>query len=334
MAKVKIGIIGLGVGERHLMVYEQHPECEISCVCDFSKEKQAEIRKKYPHISVIENADELLDNDQIQIVSIASYDNFHCEQIIKAINNGKHVFVEKPLCLFEDEARKIKKALYAHPEISLSCNFVLRTSPRFQELKQSIETGKMGDLFSIEADYNYGRIHKIINGWRGSLPFYSVVYGGAVHVIDLILWMTGKNVVEVLGYGNNIATKNTKFKYNDFVSALLKFEDEMIARISANFACMFPHFHCVAVYGTKATFINDLPDARLYTSRDPSVIYQKVRTPYKGVDKGEILSSFIDSVMGVREQSVSSEEVFKVMSICFAIEKAIKTGQTVIVDYI
>lgn len=334
MAKLKVGVIGLGVGERHLMVYKKHHECEVSCVCDFSKEKRAKIQKKYPNISVIKNADELLDNKQIQIVSIASYDNFHYEQIIRAINRGKHVFVEKPLCLFEDEARKIKRALSEHPEISLSCNFVLRTSPRFKELKQNIKAGKMGDLFSVEADYNYGRVQKIIDGWRGSLPFYSVVYGGAVHMIDLILWMTGKNVIEVMGYGNNIATKNTKFKYNDFVSALLKFEDGMIARVSSNFACMFPHFHCVAVYGTKATFVNDLPDARLYTSRDPSVIYQKIRTPYKGADKGEILSSFIDSIVGIREQNVSSEEVFKVMSICFAIEKAIKTGQIVTVDYI
>lgn len=334
MTKIKVGIIGLGIGEQHLLVYDQHPECEVFCVCDFSKDKRAEIRKKYPHISIIENADELLENEQIQIVSIASNDNFHYGQIIKAIHNGKHVFVEKPLCLFEDEARKIKKALCAHPEISMSCNFVLRTSPRFQELKQNIDNGKMGDLFSIEADYNYGRIHKIIDGWRGNIPFYSVVCGGAVHMIDLILWMTGKNVVEVLGYGNNIATKNTKFKYNDFVSALLMFEDGMIARISSNFACMFPHFHCVALYGTEATFINDLPDARLYTSRDPSIEYQKIKTPYKGINQGKILSDFIDYIIGVRKQNVSSEEVFRVMSICFAIEKAVEIGQAVIVDYI
>ena len=115
----------------------------------------------------------------------------------------------------------------------------------------------MGDIFYLEGDYNYGRLNKILDGWRGKLDFYSIIYGGAVHLADLIIWLTGKKVVEVFTYGNDIITSNTNFKYNDFAVSLLKFEDKSIAKISSNFGCIFPHFHGLLIYGSKATFIND-----------------------------------------------------------------------------
>lgn len=334
MDNLNVGIVGLGVGERHLKIYQEHANCTVVAAADFSKDKCDEVLERHPELNLANSADEILTNPDINLVSIASYDNFHCEQIITAINNGKHVFVEKPLCLFEEEAKQIRQALNDNPDVSLSCNFVLRTSPRFRELKDNVKAGNYGEIFSIEADYNYGRIHKIIDGWRGKLPFYSVVYGGAVHMIDLVLWMTGVKVLEVVAYGNNIATQETDFKFNDFATALLKCDNGMIIKTAANFACVYPHFHCLNVYGTEGTFVNDLPNARLYKSRDPNDGYESIETLYKGSDKGYVLNSFIDSILKTGEVEVEQEDVFEVMSICFAIEKSIKENKTIKVDYI
>ena len=51
--------------------------------------------------------------------------------------------------------------------------------------------GDLGRVYYMEADYNYGRIHKIVDGWRGAIDYYSVFLGGAVHMVDLLLWLTG-----------------------------------------------------------------------------------------------------------------------------------------------
>ena len=121
----------------------------------------------------------------------------------------------------------------------------------------------MGRLFLLEGDYNYGRLHKLTDG-GGEQPFYSVVHGGAIHVIDLLLWLTGEQVIEATVLGNRIASADSKFKNHDMVVSLLRLESGAIAKVSANFGRVHPHFHAVNVYGTQATFQNDVPDARLY----------------------------------------------------------------------
>ncbi|MBP9864899.1 MAG: Gfo/Idh/MocA family oxidoreductase [Candidatus Omnitrophica bacterium] len=332
--KLRAGIIGLGVGEAHIAGYESHPLCEVTHLCDFSDEKMAEAKRKYPHCVVEKDANAILDNPAIDVVSIASYDNFHHEQIVKAIRNGKHVFVEKPLCLFEKEAAEIRKLLREHPQVRLSSNLILRSSPRFRRLKQLIQQGDFGTLFSIDGSYLYGRLHKITEGWRGSLDYYSVILGGAVHIIDLMTWLSSDQVEEVKAYGNQIASAGSQFRYDDFSDAILKFKSGMIGRVSANFGCVHPHFHSFSIYGTQATFLNARPDGVLYRSSDPQVLPEPVTEEYPGVKKGDLIRNFIESLIGEAKPEVTAEDVFNTMSICFAIEKAIKTNSTVKVDYL
>jgi predicted dehydrogenase len=334
MKRLKAGIIGLGVGERHIEGYERHPECEVAALCDFSDEKISLVGKKYPNIKITDNADEILKDSEIDIVSIASYDNYHYEQILKAIDNNKHIFVEKPLCLYEKEAIHIHSLLKSKPHLKISSNLILRKSPRFQSLKQMIGNGELGQLFYLEGDYNYGRLHKITNGWRGEIDFYSVVYGGGVHIVDLFLWLTGEDIDEVAAYGNSISSKGTRFRHNDMVVAIIKFKNGMVGKISVNFGCVMPHFHKFSVYGTKATFVNTPDYGMLFESRDPDAKYKKINTAYPGVDKGGLLYGFVDSILNNREKEVSKEDIFKSMSICFAIEKAARRSGPVKVNYI
>jgi len=115
-------------------------------------------------------------------------------------------------------------------------------SPRFRLVKRFIDEGKMGRLYYLEGDYNYGRIHKLIDGWRGKLDFYSVVHGGGVHIVDLLLWLSGERIIEVMAYGNNIVSESTGFSNNDLVACLLKFEGGAVGKITANFGCVFAPF--------------------------------------------------------------------------------------------
>lgn len=331
---IRIGIIGLGVGEAHIAGYEAHPECHVVALCDFAEEKLAMAREKYPGKQCTANANDILDDPSIDVVSIASFDSYHHEQIIRAIENNKHVFVEKPLCIYEHEARDIRKALNARPHLQMSSNLILRKSPRFIELREMILSGVLGQVYSFEGDYNYGRLHKITEGWRGKEEFYSVMYGGGVHIIDLMLWLTQERVVEVSAQGNRICSSGTGFRFNDMVTSVARCESGMTAKISANFGCVFPHFHRLAVYGTQATYINDLPNAKLYTSRDPLVIPRDITTAYPGTHKGDLLYSFIDAIAHKKTPEVHAEDVFASMSVCFAIEKASQQQTTVPVDYI
>lgn len=334
MVKLRAGIIGLGVGEQHIVGYDKHPQCEVVALCDCDERRLADARRKYPAMQHYSNADDLLAEPGIDVVSIASYDNHHYEQTRAAILAGKHVFVEKPLCLYPEEAQALRILLNDHPEVLLSSNLILRKVPRFVELRRLIADGELGELFHVEGDYNYGRLHKITEGWRGQLDFYSVVYGGAVHLIDLLLWLTGDRVIEVSAVGNAVASRGSQFQFDDLVVALLRFESGMVGKVSANYGCMVPHFHGLTIYGTKGTYINGVRDAQLYHSRDPDQPPRTITTKYPGVHKGDLAYDFVESIVSGRVPLVTMEDVFRVMSVCFAIEQARDRGGAVEVEYI
>ncbi|MBF0406591.1 MAG: Gfo/Idh/MocA family oxidoreductase [Candidatus Riflebacteria bacterium] len=328
------GIIGLGVGEAHIEGYESHPMCSVDYLCDFDEKKVRQFAEKYPQKKVLNNADLLLNNPDIDIVSIASFDNFHHRQIVKAVRNKKHVFVEKPVCLFPLEAMDIKNHLDANPGIQISSNLILRKYPRFADTKYRIQNDELGKVYHIEADYDYGRIHKITEGWRGKLDFYSVVYGGGIHVIDLVLWLTGFKVCEVFAYSSKICTENTGYKYSDMVVALMKFENGATAKITANFGCVVPHFHGLKVYGTKGTIVNQKDCLELIKSRNPEMPSEKLNIPYPGAKKGDFLNDFVESVHTGKAPAISQSEIFSAMSVCFAIEESCKFRRPVEVFYI
>jgi predicted dehydrogenase len=333
MAALRAGIIGLGVGERHIAGYRRHSGCAVVAVADIDPVKREAARRNYPDLRVHDTAEALLDDRGIDVVSIATYDEAHAAQVLHALAVGKHVFVEKPLCQTASELAMIQAALGRHPELRLSSNLILRRTPRFRALKARIESGEFGRLFHIEGDYNYGRIHKIIDGWRGRQGFYSVMLGGGVHLVDLMSWLAGERVAEVAAFGNRIATADTAFRFDDMVVAILRFESGLVGKIAANFACVFPHFHRLLVYGTAASFENGREHGRIWRSRDRDAAPIVVDDAYPGTEKGDLIPPFIDSILGRCEPLVSERDVCDAMAVCLAINDAAESGAVVKVAY-
>jgi predicted dehydrogenase len=330
---LKAGIIGLGVGERHIPGYEADLRCRVVALCDSDPAKLAEVAGRHPGRKLATDAMDIINDPGIDVVSIASYDNFHCEQVLAAIERGKHIFVEKPLCLLDGEFEAIADALAKHPQIRLSSNLILRHTPRFVELRRRIQAGAMGRLYYMEGDYDYGRVQKVRTGWRAAIPFYSVVHGGAIHLIDLLLWLSGGRVEEVFAYGNDIAAQGTPFRHKDLVAALLQFADGKTAKVTANFASVTPHHHRLSVYGTEATFEQSHVGAAYFHSRDLAAPSEPVNDPYPGAAKGDMLPSFIGHVLDGSAAEVSTKDVLDAMAVSLAIERALKTGRPEPVRY-
>lgn len=333
MTRLRVGVIGLGVGRQHVAGYQAHPDCAVSALCDFAEDKLDEARREFPGVRLTRHAEDVLTDPAIDVVSIASYDNCHAEQIASALAHNKHVFVEKPMCLHEAEAEALLDLCRAKPHLRLSSNLILRMCPRFRWLKGQIVEGRLGRLYYLDGDYNYGRLHKITEGWRGRIDYYSVVLGGAIHLIDLLMWLAREPVVEVAAYGNRIASEGSQFRFNDFAVCLLKFQSGVVGKVAANFGCVHQHFHNLSVYGTRATFINGLDCGRLIESREPGDAGEDIRLPYPGVHKSDLIRGFVDSILNRGQAEVSADDVFRVMSVCFAVEKAMREGTAVGVRY-
>ena len=161
-----------------------------------------------------------------------------------------------------------------------------------------------------------------------------MIYGGGVHIIDLLLWLTGDQIIEVGAYGNNLASRDKSFRYNDMVVSILKFQSGMIGKVAANFGCMSPHFHALSISGTKATFVNSLKYGTLFESRDPAQSGRKIMASGHAKHEGELAYSFVSSILNRSQAEVTLEDIFKTMSVCFAIEKATHQSGSVVVKYI
>ncbi len=332
---LRVGVIGLGVGEQHLLAYRRHPQCEVVMLCDFSEEKFLLAREKYPDIPFVHEAESVLTDSRIDVVSIASYDDAHFIQAMTALQHGKHVFVEKPLCQTFAQLRTLKNEWAQHGgKLRLVSNLVLRTTPLYLWLKERINSGELGDIYAFDGDYLYGRLHKITEGWRGQVENYSVMEGGGIHLIDLMLWITQQRPQTISAMGNRIVSRATQFRYNDFVTTTMRFSSTMVARVTANFGCVHRHHHVLRVFGTRATFIYDDAGARLHTSRDPEVVPSPVQLPALPLTKGELIPNFIQAILTDADLSEDTQTIFDGLSVSIACDRALISGMTETIEYV
>ena len=325
----------MGIGEKHALAYQGHKDTVLKSFCDFDKDKLERLKVKFPNTEVGTTDQAILKDKDIDIVSIASYDNYHSKQIVQALNNGKHVMAEKPLCMSLDEMNEIQIAQKQNEALKLSANHVLRTNSRFRRFKYDIQQGNFGDIYYLEGDYYWGRKQKLF-GWRAEMDYYSIILGAAIHMIDLVMWLMDAIPVSVQAIGNDIANINTNLKYNSFAVILLQFENGIIAKLTGNGGSVHPHFHGLKLFGTDQTAIQNYDGAFYLNSSEPNSIPILITEPYPEKNTREkVIHSFVDSILDSSlTPLVHQQDVYDVMSVCFAAEEALNTGNTIQVNYL
>jgi predicted dehydrogenase len=274
----------------------------------------------------------ITEDPDIDVVSICSYDDAHAEQLLSAFRHGKHVMVEKPIVLHRREAEAVYRALTDSGR-KITSNLILRKTPRFRALKRMIEEGAFGDIFYVEGDYLHQILWKITEGWRGRMDFYCTFYGGGIHLVDLMRWLVGAEFTEAAAMANDVLTRGTSYKYPDFFAALLRFETGAVAKCATTLGPQRTKFHSLNVYGSKLTFVNDMPDAKLFAGDRPED-ERPMTVPYPAVEKGDLLPDFIDAIRTGRAPEVGARDIFRVMDVCFAVREAAESGHTVPISYL
>jgi len=334
MGLLRVGVIGLGVGEQHVRGYLGNAHCQVTAVCDYDPDKLQRIRDLVPTVRTTTAWEAVATAPDIELVSIASYDEDHFPQICAAIDHGKHVFVEKPLCQTLEQLATIKeKWSAARGEVKFKSNLVLRRAPIYQAVREQIHRGELGRIYAFDGDYLYGRLVRITDGWRANTENYSVIAGGAIHLIDLMVWMTGERPTTVATHGNRICTEGTRFRYHDYVTATLTFPSGMIGRITANFGCVHGHQHVVRVFGTAGTFLNDDLGSRLQQHRDPAPPAEKLAVPSLPESKYVLIDDFVAEIRGESAPHDDPNIDFDVMSICISTDESLCRGATTEIAY-
>ena len=309
MKKINAAVVGLGVGYFHAKSIINHKNFHLKKICDFDKKKLKEFKNEYKNVVTTTNFQDIINDKEIKLVCLATYDNIHFDQIKKALEFNKDIFVEKPICVNLKEFKSLEKILKKKPNIKISSNLVLRCHPSIVRLKEFIKKKLIGDIYYIEGDYNYGRLNKITNGWRSKQNNYSVFLGGGIHIFDLVNYVLNfKKIKSYNSFGNKIVTKKSKFKYEDFRLLNIKYSDNIISKISSNFGCVYPHSHFLKVYGTKGTFFMNYKEEVFVKNKNHGFIFKKRKINIDNEYKNKPLNSFLNSICNNNYKPIISKK--------------------------
>ena len=327
MKKINVGIIGFGIGQKHFEAIHNYKGINVKVICDKNLEKIKKIKKKFPKIKITKNENEIFRDKEIQIVSIASYDNNHYSQIIKSIKNEKHIIIEKPMCLTFNQLKNIKKLIYKS-KISITSNLVLRVNELFKKIKKKISNDK---VFYVEADYIWGRKNKLF-GWRSKIKDYSLILGAGIHMIDLVVWLLNRKPNTVHTFSNNIVTQNTLFKKQSMILMVFEFSNGIIAKITANSVAVHRHFHELKVFTKTKTITNTLQGS--YTMVSNKIKKNNFFYPDK-TNRKNLIRNFLDSFLEKKNKKIITiKDQFDLMSICLAAEKSLNKKKKIKINYI
>ena len=327
MKKINAGIIGFGIGQKHFEAIHNYKKARVTIICEKDLSKINFLEKKFPNIKITNNENEIFFNKEINLVSIASYDDDHYPQILKCIKNKKNIIVEKPMCLTLSQLRHIKKLL-SNSNLKITSNLVLRVNDLFINIKKKVMKDK---IFYIEADYIWGRKNKLF-GWRSKIDNYSLILGAGIHVIDLVMWLLKKRPHSVYTVANNIVTSKSAFKKNSMALIILEFPGNIIAKITANAVAVHEHFHEIKVFTNNKTINNTLNGSFIFTKD----AFEKNKHSYPDkANRKKLIQNFLDCITSDKKKSIiSKKEQFDLMSVCFAAEDALKKNKKIKIKYI
>jgi len=321
-----VAVVGLGVGEQHARGFLR-AGCDLRWVHDLDRGKAEQVLARIGAGSarVAPSFEAILEDPTVEAVALATYDDHHAGAVVQALEAGKHVFCEKPLCRTDAELTRIAAA-WQESERHLGSNLILRSAPLYRRVRELVQSGSFGDVYSFYGDYLYGRLSKITEGWRAEMADYSVMQGGGVHLVDLMCWITGGKPSAVRSSGNRIATAGTPFRYDDFVTSTFDFQGGMLGVVSANFGCAHKHQHVVRIFGTKATFLYDDMGARIYRERDPGGPAEMLAESPLPATKGDLIPAFLAGIADPEHGRRETEVDLRVIRACLASDAALSDG--------
>lgn len=321
---VKVGVIGIGqMGTYHAQVYQKLPQAELAAICEYDDEKRAAAEKEF-NCKGYKDYKELLEDPEIEAVSIVLPDNMHREAVEIAVKNNKHILLEKPLAK-ELEDGKVMYELTKDYDKVFSVGFLLRYDPRFAMIKQRLDEGELGDIIHI-----YCRRNSPIIGPRRYVGASDLSMHVMIHDIDYINWYMGCEPVKVFAKSRSVLLKENGM--NDVIYAIVTYENGAIACMEA--CWVLPETSPTIIddklelIGTKGVAYVDSCDNGVRFVTDKKVQYPDTRHWYyvNGElcgDLAEEIMAFINNVASGTKSIITPKEAYDSLRVVDAIERSI-----------
>jgi myo-inositol 2-dehydrogenase/D-chiro-inositol 1-dehydrogenase len=337
MEEVVFGIAGLGrLGRQHAEnIQFRIPGARLTAVCSVVPDELEDAKQNLGVESTYTNYEEFLRNKEMNAVFICSPSQYHCEQIEKALQAGFHVFSEKPLGLYMEEAKKVEKVVHEYPDQLFMLGFMRRYDESYAYAKEKIKEGVIGKPYFIRC-YSFDP-DSAINGY---LKFAKSSYSGGLfldmcsHDLDLARWFLGSEAQEVWALGGTYKYPEiSEIQDAEMGAAMVKFSNESIGMFAAGRSCKHGYHIETEIIGTEGTLrIGTTPDKnQVVVFKEEGAIKESVSGFLERFQQAYLaeVTEFVDCLRYNRKPEVCVEDGVRSTALAYACKESFETGKLV-----
>jgi predicted dehydrogenase len=346
--KIRWGVIGCGgiAARRTIPEWKQIASPgELVSVMDVSAETARRVAERFgvPHWCSTE--EETL-AQPIDAVYIATPQNVHCRQVIQATEAGKHILCEKPMAVSLDEVRRMEKAV-VKAGVKFMLGFCMRNNVYNRKARELVQAGMLGQMVMGRAQLTCW-YPPIPGAWRQDVR---ISRGGALldmgtHCLDLLEWIMGATIVEVLGF-QDLMTHKYRTRIEDASTIVVRFSNGAHGVIDNYFNLPDAAAqNTLELHGTRGSIIGQGtigqdPTGKMFSILQPeetgydadqvrNVKVRRKEYQLKGVGLyGQMIDAFSRCVLEGREPPVALEDGRRSTAVVEAIYRAVKEKRAV-----
>ena len=316
MKTINVGVIGVGaMGYNHARVYYRLENANLVSVSDVSERTLKKVCKKY-NTKGYSNIEDLLKNPEIEVVSVCVPTTHHYDVVMKAIEYGKHVLVEKPIAFTEEEASEMIKAA-KEKGVTLGTGHVERFNPAVQKAKELIENDVIGDLVSASA--------KRVGPFPPRIKDVGVAIDLAIHDLDVMYYLFDEEVEQVYATMGSILDK---CEYEDHAEIMVNFHG-VTGMLEVNWLTPYKRRQ-IEITGTdgiiSVDYIDQTIDVHGKFAQDIKINHEE---PLK-----EELKSFLECVANNEKPVITGEDGLNALRMVLAANKSSKEHIPISLDKI
>jgi len=359
MPQKPLGVLIHGAGwvsGEHIKAFQNNPHTYIAAISSRRLESAQQRAEEagLKDVRLYTDYEQALQQEGIDIVSVCTPQHIHAQNAILAARAGKHIVIEKPIANTLEEMYAMREAV-KQAKVKTIVSFVLRWNPFFETVKSLLADGALGNIYYVETDYQ----SNIASWWSGYGDARRQEYGvsammvAGCHALDAARWFASRErhyaarVSEVFAYRGGWR-KGSGREYNYFTGAwsdgkppleyeglevvLLKFDNGVLGKVTANFDCIMPYTFPVEIFGDQGT----VKDNRLWSHKFPG---QKgwIEIPSILPDSSDVshhpfqaqMDHFVECIQNGRESHCNLEDAIHTHEIALAAQKCYEIGQPI-----
>lgn len=295
---INIGVVGYGYwGPNLVRNFMETDDFKVTLVADLKPENLAKVQKRYPAIKTTTDMDELLKSPQVDAVAIATPVNTHYDLALKALQAGKHVFLEKPMASNTEQALRLCQEAEKR-KLTLFVDHTFIYTGAVRKIKEVVSSGRLGKIYYYDSvRINLGLFQHDVN----------VMWDLAVHDLCIMDYLLEQRPIAVAATGiSHVPNKPENIAY-----LTCFFEGSLIAHI---------HVNWLAPVKIRKTLIGGDKQMVVY---DDLEVTEKVKIYDKGITVNDNPQSLYKLLVGYRTGDVwtpelDTTEALRYEASCFA----------------